>query len=221
MRRIPGAVTTYIQPRPEAFASAWGVVDQTGTQAILASEGLGSITDGGVGITTFTWAVPFSDATYGVAGTSTTGGFVHSSTAITTASTIVRRLTDAGAAQDGAYTVVVASGRHAARRNKTSQVAHAWISVDSSSGTPTRLDGIGVASMTDNGAGDFTFNWTVPFKTADYPVVGQFLHTTISGHVGYDSTTARTAAQIRLDFQNVDAAAADGVYNSVLAWGVV
>lgn len=202
----------------EAYGIVWCVVNQTGTQAILASEGVSSITDGGTGITTVTFTTAFVDATYGIAGMSISGAFIHSQAAASTSSFQYRNLNDAGAAADAAYTAIVISGR-AHIKADTSHVCKVWVTVDSSSTSPVILDSSGgVSSITDNGAGDFTFNWTTAFSSANYAVVAND-KATKAAHAGYDSTTAVTAAQMRIDFGDVDTTSADTAYMSVAAWG--
>jgi hypothetical protein len=46
--------------------------------------------------------------------------------------------------------------------------AKAWVKFDASSGTPTISDSYNVTSITDNGVGDFTINFTTAFANANY-----------------------------------------------------
>ena len=48
----------------------------------------------------------------------------------------------------------------------------AWISFDASSGTPTIQASGNISSITDNGTGQFKFNFTSSFPDANYAVVG-------------------------------------------------
>lgn len=47
----------------------------------------------------------------------------------------------------------------------------AWCNFNGT-GTPTIAVGSGVSSITDNGTGDYTLNWTTPFSTANYCTIG-------------------------------------------------
>jgi len=49
----------------------------------------------------------------------------------------------------------------------------AWITLDASSGTPTSIaDSGNISSITDNGVGDYTFNFSPALSTANYAVTG-------------------------------------------------
>lgn len=49
--------------------------------------------------------------------------------------------------------------------------AKAWVVFDASSGTPTISTSYNVTSITDNGVGDFTINFTTAFSSANYAAV--------------------------------------------------
>ena len=51
-------------------------------------------------------------------------------------------------------------------------VAKGWASWTISGGTPTLNANLNVSSLTDNGVGDFTINWTTAFSSANYVIVG-------------------------------------------------
>lgn len=51
----------------------------------------------------------------------------------------------------------------------TSQQINGWLSF-SGTGTVTVYDSFNVASVTDNGKGDYTINWDIPFNTRSYAV---------------------------------------------------
>ena len=48
----------------------------------------------------------------------------------------------------------------------------AWVNFDASSGTPTARSSGNVTSLTDNGIGDFTANFTSALASATYTIVG-------------------------------------------------
>lgn len=64
------SLTTFVSPGRQQFhpsaSKAWGVTNQTGVQALLASYNVTSITDGGNGVTTFTYTNAMSSANYAV-----------------------------------------------------------------------------------------------------------------------------------------------------------
>lgn len=49
--------------------------------------------------------------------------------------------------------------------------AKAWVNLDASSGTPTARSSGNVTSLTDNGVGDFTANFTSALASANYAAV--------------------------------------------------
>lgn len=51
-------------------------------------------------------------------------------------------------------------------------VAKAWVSLNFPAGTPTINTSMNVSSLGDNGAGDFTVNFTTAFSSANYAVAG-------------------------------------------------
>jgi hypothetical protein len=69
-----------------------------------------------------------------------------------------------------------------------------WVSFDASSGTPTIKDHYNVASITDNGAGDFTIVWDTDFANANYAVVGT---TDDNCVMGFPAAFATTGTQVR------------------------
>jgi len=50
--------------------------------------------------------------------------------------------------------------------------AKAWVNLNASSGTPTARSSGNVTSLTDNGVGDFTTNFTNALSSANYSVSG-------------------------------------------------
>ena len=50
--------------------------------------------------------------------------------------------------------------------------AKAWVNLDASSGTPTARSSGNVTSLTDNGVGDFTANFTSALASATYTIGG-------------------------------------------------
>lgn len=54
----------------QSAAKAWNNINQIGTQAVNGSFNVSSIADNGVGLTTTNFTSAFSDANYGISGTS-------------------------------------------------------------------------------------------------------------------------------------------------------
>jgi hypothetical protein len=74
----------------QGVAKVWALVDQTGTQAITNDLGVTSITDGGAGITDFTFTTAFGTVGYTYNGNSAGANTVgHSGTYSTTAIRLV------------------------------------------------------------------------------------------------------------------------------------
>ena len=80
--------------------------------------------------------------------------------------------------------------------------AKAWVVFTFSGGTPTISASLNVTSLTDNGTGDTTINFTVPFANANYTFSGASMKTTSVAGVLYGpfgaapTTTAFRVASI-------------------------
>lgn len=95
----------------------------------------------------------------------------------------------------------------------------AWVKWN---GNTSTIDaGYNVSSITDNGTGDFTLNWTVPFSSANYGVSG--LGGGAGGgqriYVSQNPAAAPTTSAFRVIFFNDAGATVDGVWASVMACG--
>lgn len=112
----------------------------------------------------------------------------------TTAATGVVQLADA-AAMEAATSgrVVTADVIHRAPR-----VAKAWVNFNGS-GTPAITASENVSSITDNGVGDFTINFTTAFSNANYCMAGSGRATNAVGIVcpAFGGTKTTTAFRIR------------------------
>lgn len=83
--------------------------------------------------------------------------------------------------------------------------AKAWARVEATSGTPSLADSLNMSSVTDNGVGDYTLNFTAAFGTANYAyAVGTDTGT------GAGRTSAQAAGSYRYTELNTSFAAADG-----------
>ena len=93
--------------------------------------------------------------------------------------------------------------------------AKAWVNFNGT-GTVAIRDSFNVASITDNGAGDYTVNITTALSSADYAVSG------IAGGTDYRrylslNTTAKTASLIYVAVSNESGAKLDESDISVIA----
>tara|TARA_Y100000114_G_scaffold151672_1_gene168764 strand:- start:45 stop:443 length:399 start_codon:yes stop_codon:yes gene_type:complete len=75
--------------------------------------------------------------------------------------------------------------------------AKAWVNIDGN-GTVNMRDNFSVSSITDNGTGDYTVNFTNDFSDANYIAVG-FAHRNDAGRVliNIDQLTSQTASAYR------------------------
>jgi len=70
----------------------------------------------------------------------------------------------------------------------------------SGAGAWTIDESLNVTSITDNGAGDFTINWTTAFDSANYAVFCSMIGTTVLW-MGETSTTAKSASVVRFELE--------------------
>lgn len=123
----------------------------------------------------------------------------------------------------------VATGTDTARTPSVStMVAHqgiakAWVTFDASSGTPVILDSYNVSSITDNGVGDFTINFTTAFTNTSYSwaLSGRPINAGES-YGGYlERTSTPAVGSFRLITSRVGGTVvqADHTYNTAIFWG--
>lgn len=95
-------------------------------------------------------------------------------------------------------------------------IAKGWVDFIGT-GTVTINDSFNVTSITDNGTGNYTVNWTTSFATANYPCV------ITSGSVGSDTfcdrILAKAAGSIQFQTASHTPVVADATYNNVIALG--
>jgi hypothetical protein len=118
----------------------------SGTGLMLKSTGVG------------TWA-PFA--------TGSGGQVLRSVATVPTWETVVATAVEMEAATS--LTVYVTPGRQKYHPG----TAKGWVRFDGTAGTISPAVSHNVSSLTDNGAGDFTVNWTTSFSTANYAVAAQ------------------------------------------------
>ena len=99
------------------------------------------------------------------------------------------------------------------------EVAKGWLNYNGS--TNTINDSYNVSSVTDNGTGDFTINWTTSFSTANYVVVGIAGNTADPTSNGGMVTprSAWTTTSARFQCWSLGAAVQDSIYINLVAFG--
>lgn len=103
-------------------------------------------------------------------------------------------------ATDAVTTVKIQDDAVTDAKENLSGTAKAWVNFNGT-GTVAIRASYNVSSITDNGAGDYTVNFTTAMSDANYSCVGASggQASTSNGAVYlYDQTTARTTALIRL-----------------------
>lgn len=169
-------------------APTWVVFDGNGVPAIAAQNNVTSITDNAVGDYTVNYTTALADANYAivsygkfnvdvgnhvpavtVADTGPLAGSVRINTVYPFDSTF----------SDIVYISLIIG--------KTTSVWDKWVALDASSGTPTILDDSGVASITDNGVGEYTINYDSSFPDTNYCV----------GGCSYNGTSDRTTLTLK------------------------
>ncbi len=98
-----------------------------------------------------------------------------------------------------------------------SQACKAWVNFNGT-GTVAIRASYNVSSITDNGTGDYTVNFTTALADANYSVVGMVdrNRSTENGTtINVDSSTAPTAAAVRLVTFRVSVGLVDSTYANV------
>ena|SRR3990167_3033630 len=96
-----------------------------------------------------------------------------------------------------------------------------WVNF-TGTGTVTINDSYNVSSISDNGTGDYTINWTTAFATANYSVVGTIYDASMSGGTGWVCGTAATplaTTSARINTKNTPGSLADAATVCVIAIG--
>lgn len=88
------------------------------------------------------------------------------------------------------------------------KLVKAWVGFSTPAGVPTIQNSFNVSSITDNGVGDFTINFTTPFTTIYYASSGWAYLATLNLVVkSHDVTASTTSARRMVVFNNVNVAA--------------
>lgn len=98
-----------------------------------------------------------------------------------------------------------------------SQAIKAWV-VFCGTGTVAINDSYNVTSITDNGTGDYTINWTVPFATNRYVVVGTSRRSNGGAGAGL-TTTTHTTGSVRINTYEDTGVLEDANVISIMAIG--
>lgn len=100
--------------------------------------------------------------------------------------------------------------------NLTSQSIGAWVHFDGT-GTPSIDGSFNVSSIVDNGAGDYTINFSIPFANANIALAG------LGGSDGYYvslyDTSSITTTSVRIVTRNYDGTASDKANITLIAVG--
>jgi hypothetical protein len=98
--------------------------------------------------------------------------------------------------------------------------AKAWVSFQGT-GTVTVLASYNVSSVSDNGAGDYTVNFTTAFSSESYGYAGTAEHDAGTAFLIFNvfGDAPPTASAFRLTTLNVAGIAADGRYNGCAFFG--
>lgn len=99
------------------------------------------------------------------------------------------------------------------RQHFHASAAKAWCKIGGADGSPNIEQGYNVASVTDNGVGDYTPNFTNPFSSATYAYGGAARRTGSAGtsgrHLQQHNTTAPAAGSCRIAITDRDNAESD------------
>lgn len=95
----------------------------------------------------------------------------------------------------------------------------AWVNFDGAAAAPTIRASGNVTSITDNGTGDYTLNFTTAFADANYAIVGMVRFTsggsiTVGGQSG--STTWQAAGSARINVINTAGNLVDALYTNII-----
>jgi hypothetical protein len=100
--------------------------------------------------------------------------------------------------------------------------AKAWVIYDTRTGAAAISASYNVSSITDNGTGDVTVNFTSPFSSANYAFVGSGSGTGAGANslvIGDDSTFAKATNAFRCVWRSQNGTATDANYCSLVFYG--
>ena len=193
---VPAAITAgsdFQVMRRSGTSIAFGSVNLASSNAVT---GVLDETNGGTGQSTVTTG----DILYGSASNTfskltigTSGQVLTVAAGIPSWATLATPVAASqGEQETGSRTTVFTSP---GRQQYHPSAAKAWVLFDGT-GTPAITTGYNVSSITDNGVGDYTINFTTSFSSANYIITGIANFTTNAAWVGISSLAAG-AARIR------------------------
>lgn len=99
--------------------------------------------------------------------------------------------------------------------------AKAWVSFNAAGGTPSINGSYNVTSITDNGVGDYTVNWTTAFSTANYAWAGSVKTTSAAQQMSVclKEGTSQATTSITIKVYAGAGSASDADYVNVIAFG--
>lgn len=95
--------------------------------------------------------------------------------------------------------------------------AKAWVTFNSI--TPVVSDSFNCTSITDNGTGDITANWTTALANANYSYCATSAAPSASGPVGIREIQTKTTTALRVLFQTSGGTPVDHAYVSYIVFG--
>lgn len=99
------------------------------------------------------------------------------------------------------------------------ELCRAWVCADTTTTPITVTGAFNVSSITDNGTGDITVNYTAPFEDTGYAVVSDgFISSTASWSYGYTTKTTSTSRFRFVTFTGGSAVLTDTASFSVVAF---
>lgn len=100
--------------------------------------------------------------------------------------------------------------------------AKAWVNFNASSGTPVVNSNFNVPSITDNGVGDFTINFTTAFANTNYIMLGRNDNVAGANRNATPDPDVHTKAtnSCRIYIHDASSVASDWVENEIIFFGV-
>ena len=157
--------------------------------AVVSGSRLGTLTFHGADGTSFIEAATVAGEVDGTPGANDMPGRLVFSTTADGASSPTERLR---IASDGSISSVIPGGSTLYPRFG----CRAWVNFNGSGTVATRASG-NVSSITDNGTGDYTLNFTTALSDANYAVIGSAF-TNVTGSAGPNLNTTPTTSSVRV-----------------------
>jgi len=98
--------------------------------------------------------------------------------------------------------------------SSNSNTCRAWVNFNGTSTVAIRAD-FNVSSITDNGTGDYTVNFSVAMPDANYSWSGSAKSTTTNGWVNGNTSTDQAAGSVRISCVTVGPAAFDPTFVNI------